>query len=347
MNGQSRTSLVLCPKKCRSQFCKRCMIGHAVRWREKLRPALKRWRDVSMITLSLDRDQFDSELDGYLHVGRKRLIAELVRKLDRRGLVYSTEWCYSLEFHKSGWPHWHLLVDSGFIDKHVIQRCWGHGNVWISRSRGFSNKDHAINYATKYVMKADAGFPDWALDYTGNLRRFSTSRGLCGTIKKRKARKTGKSRNRKTARQRAKLCHQKTVALRKVEKIRTMTCEGIDSTTTEECLHFIKELPFPYDAEFSQYAQHEISSMLKDRTSNDVRPTESVVASNHEWFYARGRIYIREPTGYLSLPDMSLANERDQSDERLAAKGLIDAHIRANVRSVEKLRTSYRSHQSP
>lgn len=45
--------------------------------------------------------------------------------------------------------------------------------------------EHAINYATAYLTgggksrKKELELPEWVLNYQGNLRRFSTSRGLC------------------------------------------------------------------------------------------------------------------------------------------------------------------------
>jgi len=175
----SYPKLALSPCRCTSQFCDRCALPHAIKWRERLRPALKKWQAVSMLTLTLDPSKFDGPEQAFREVGKKRWVAECIRKLNRKNLLKSTSWVYALEFHKSGWPHWHVLVETPFIDKHKLQAAWARGNCWVSRSRGFKNSNHAVHYVTKYAIKSDAGFPEWVLNYKGKLRRLSTSRGLC------------------------------------------------------------------------------------------------------------------------------------------------------------------------
>lgn len=180
---------------------------------------MSHWKAVLMITLTVDPKRFASPEDALRHVGEKRKISELIRALVRRKLLRNREFTCTLEFHKKetgGWPHWHLLVESRFIDKHKLQEAWGVGHCWLSK-HDFKSIEHAINYATKYIVKTDeaageaaadeaageaAGdeflFPDWAMDYVGNLRRFSTSRGLTKTRKYKKRQGTGEKRARKT-----------------------------------------------------------------------------------------------------------------------------------------------------
>lgn len=202
-----------CKTRCRSQFCRDCALAHCVSWREKLRPAIKHWRSVIMLTLTVDPADFDGPEAAYVHVGKKRSVSKLIQKLHRRGMIRSKEFTCTLEFHKSGWPHWHLLVDSSFVEKHELQKCWGLGHTWFSRHK-FADVGHAVNYATKYIAKTSEDdenefwFPEWVLDFKGNMRRFSTSRGLCGGVRSRKKRdddKPKRARIRKTGRQRSEL----------------------------------------------------------------------------------------------------------------------------------------------
>lgn len=128
----------------------------------------------------------------------KRAIEKHAERLQmrKRCKLRSREYTSTLEFHKpekGGWPHWHVLVDCPFLCKHLLQETWGLGNCWVSKHE-FANVSHAINYATKYIVKTDAEtgdeddedgflFPEWVYDYKGNIRRFSCSRGLCPTRK--------------------------------------------------------------------------------------------------------------------------------------------------------------------
>ena len=177
-------------------------------WREKLREALADWASVIMLTLTVDPSDYEGPEDAYRKIGKQRRVAETIKKLHAREAIKSRRFTQTLEFHKSGWPHWHVLVESTFVDKHLLQRLWDRGHCWVSK-HDFMSVDHAINYATKYIVKTSEEepfwFPDWVLDYSGNIRRFSTSRGLCPTRKLKKPKHDAKPRIRirKTARMRS------------------------------------------------------------------------------------------------------------------------------------------------
>lgn len=186
-----------------------------VGWREKLRPVLAKWEDISMITLTVDQSRFPEGPEAaYRYLQKKRAVAELVKKLVRRKLAYSKKWCYVIEFHrKGGWVHYHVLVESGFIPHDTLEKLWGKGFVWITRSRSFESSDHAVNYATKYIAKEGETFPEWVLNFEGNLRRFSTSRGLCGEVQSRRGTGEGKKRETKKIADRISACGEKTIVL--------------------------------------------------------------------------------------------------------------------------------------
>lgn len=160
-----------------------------------------------MFTLSLDRSgklstsvmsreikagrkkPYDCAETGLEFVQKRRAIPKLIAALEKRGILKNREYTVTLEFHKSGWPHWHVLVDARFVCKHKLQEQWGLGVCWFSRPSGFESIEHAINYATKYVVKTtdpnddeddreEFLFPGWVMDKKTNLRRFSASRQL-------------------------------------------------------------------------------------------------------------------------------------------------------------------------
>ena len=203
----AESKLVAVKCRCKSQFCKDCAMSHCVMWRERLREHLGHWKSCIMFTLSLDRTGnlpksaiADSILNGKAlpyccpesgleFVQRRRSIPKLIAKLEKSGALKSREYTVTLEFHKSGWPHWHVLVDSKFVCKHELQRAWKLGVCWFSKPKGFESTEHAINYATKYVVKTtdpdddddnreEFVFPEWVMDKKTNLRRFSASREL-------------------------------------------------------------------------------------------------------------------------------------------------------------------------
>ena len=204
--------------KCGSQFCPLCSLAHCVRWRERLRPAISRWKFVMMLTLTVDQDsevplkwsRYKSPRHAYESIGQKRRVAEMVKALHRDNWLRSRHFVNVIELQKNGWPHYHVLVESDYVPHAELSRRWGQGHVWFSK-RDFEDSSHAVNYVTKYITKTSKDedefwFPDWVLDYPGNFRRFSTSRGLCPPIRKGKNKRSepkGGTRIRKSGRQRA------------------------------------------------------------------------------------------------------------------------------------------------
>ena len=204
-------------------------------WRERLRENLKHWTDCMMFTLSLDHTgklptsvlskaiakgdepPYDCAETGLEFVQKRRAIPKLIANLAKRGILKNREYTVTLEFHKDGWPHWHVLVDARYVCKYKLQDAWGLGVCWFSRPSGFESIEHAINYATKYVVKTtdpndddddrdEFVFPGWVMDKKTNLRRFSASRELSkrwsrGGRKRTMSDKPKKTRITKTGRQ--------------------------------------------------------------------------------------------------------------------------------------------------
>ena len=91
-----------------------------------------------MFTLSLDRSgklstsvmsreikagrkkPYDCAETGLEFVQKRRAIPKLIAALEKRGILKNREYTVTLEFHKSGWPHWHVLVDARFVCKHKL-----------------------------------------------------------------------------------------------------------------------------------------------------------------------------------------------------------------------------------
>ena len=239
-----------CKSKCKSQFCEDCALAHCVSWREKLRPALRDWKSVLMLTLTLDQKPFDGPEEAYRYIGKKRAVAELMKKLHKGQHVITRRYALAMEYHKNGWPHYHVLVEGRYVDKHKLQKMWGHGIAYVSK-HDFKNVEHAINYATKYISKTDEKggfwFPDWVLDYKGNIRRFSTSRGLVPTRKqKKKCSNKARARVTKTGRQRSKLCGETTTVLMKHHKAVVGEVEGVKTVFVEEQSTYLGTLEIPW-----------------------------------------------------------------------------------------------------
>ncbi len=79
----------------------------------------------------------------------------LMRKLKRKSPTFLAV----VEAHKSGWPHLHILIRSGFIDRRVIKAWWeartGSWNVDIKLAR---NPRQVASYVSTYISKNPGKF---------------------------------------------------------------------------------------------------------------------------------------------------------------------------------------------
>lgn len=204
---------------CKSWFCPTCAVGQGVKFRERLMKVLETFEWVQMWTLTVDPSLYESEKECYLAVKGQRMISELMRALKERGYLATGRFIYFVEWHKSGWPHFHLLVDSKFIPHSVVKEIWNSnrpadagpvlhaescdciecggigpvklrpafGSVRFSKGQ-FNSVFHAACYATKYLTKyPEHGYPRWVLECnTRVIRRYGVSRGFWGEMKARK-----------------------------------------------------------------------------------------------------------------------------------------------------------------
>lgn len=192
-------------KRCRSWYCSHCCKGKGLSVRRKLIKALGQFQAVQMWTLTVDPSLFDGDPQAaYEYLSAKRCVAELVRTLRDQGLLLSDRYFYVIEFHKSGFPHIHIIFDAKFIAHRAIQDRWdlfrpswvgpvqgkrpGFGMVRFSqRSDGkrteFESPEHAANYACKYLIKhPEEGYPEWVLNSKRRIVRYRSSRGLFNAL---------------------------------------------------------------------------------------------------------------------------------------------------------------------
>jgi len=125
---------------CRSVWCKRCAAisptGAAIR--ERL--SVFDWRKTRHCVLTVNREippsgRFDM-------IRSKRGIAVAMRSL---GVA---RWVWVLEFHKGGWPHWHVIAETGgrMIGHDKLAGAWGHGLVWESPIKSESHWKATLGY---------------------------------------------------------------------------------------------------------------------------------------------------------------------------------------------------------
>lgn len=185
---------VMCKSTCKCRFCPKCAVAMGREVRDKLRIVLASFTSIQMWTLTVDPKRFASPREAHNWVQRKRVISKLVASLNSKGYLFTPRYFWVLEFHQNGWPHWHLLLDASFIPFEYFRDEFNRigtgskdtmlGMVQFSKGRGatsgkFDSSRHAAFYATKYITKEpEQGWPEWVLQYNGNIMRYRGSNGL-------------------------------------------------------------------------------------------------------------------------------------------------------------------------
>lgn len=132
-------------------------------------PSLAGWL---FFTLTVDFEEYGfSEVEAF-EAGKDR-IRRVIFELRELGYEI-TRYFAKLELHESGYPHWHLGVDTPrYIGAGTVAKFWRLGFVKVKRIRGDSWR-----YLLKYVVKGNGPIPDWVLDYPKRIRVFQTSVGF-------------------------------------------------------------------------------------------------------------------------------------------------------------------------
>jgi hypothetical protein len=148
-------------------------------------PCVKDWR---FVTGTVDREKYDHPWQAWqdLNESMRYFFTQLRKKYGQ------IRWCWKLEFHQDGWPHYHMLIEvKKKVDLEFWRSAWGHGRIEVKRSDG--NPDYLFKYITK-----SGKLPDYILDHPKRIRFWQTSRGFYeNTPQKPEEKKCKTSTNRK------------------------------------------------------------------------------------------------------------------------------------------------------
>ncbi|HEX5470564.1 MAG TPA: hypothetical protein VFW73_01700, partial [Lacipirellulaceae bacterium] len=102
------------------------------------------------LTLTYRRDEYASGQELYYRQQERQDVPLFMRRLSRAlGVSLKGKWLCKAEWQSGGWIHFHLVIlGQSFIDHALLERCWGHGFVWVKRL----SKKNCL-YLTKYVAK--------------------------------------------------------------------------------------------------------------------------------------------------------------------------------------------------
>ena len=134
-----------------------------------------------MWTLTVDQKKYESSEHAWQDITQNRRIARLAERMGwNRNDQY---WTCHLEWHQSGWPHWHLMLWSPrkkplYQAKTEVEAHWKPGSCWYKDDESQNlNPKYALIYVSKYIGKVqDHPTPSWVLDTTTKIRMVSSSK---------------------------------------------------------------------------------------------------------------------------------------------------------------------------
>lgn len=147
------STLVVKPLRCKCWGCSHCV--HQRR-RDLWHKAVKgRPRIFLTLTMRPDPASTPDQQAQALVVHFRAMRQFLMRRLKRKSPTFLAV----VEAHESGWPHLHILIRSGFIDRRLIKAWWeqrtGSFMVDIRLAKG---PRQVASYVSKYVSKNPARF---------------------------------------------------------------------------------------------------------------------------------------------------------------------------------------------
>jgi hypothetical protein len=133
---------------CRSPWCPKC--AKTCQTAQKIRERLQslEWNRVRQVILTVSRDKPPQDI--MKEIRKERAIPKTVARLGLKG----KKWLWVLEFHKGGFPHWHLFIETrpgkeGIIGKKRIQSAWKYGHVWETYAKSVEHWKAITGYHKK------------------------------------------------------------------------------------------------------------------------------------------------------------------------------------------------------
>lgn len=140
------SAYIIAELPCQNWSCRQCAEVKVRRLAALTRDA----KPTRMMTLTVDPAQWDSPRAAF--DGTRRAVSELIKKL--RSRFGEVEYLRVTELTKHGWPHYHLLLRSGFIPHAVVKKLWADlTGAYIVDLRQVKEHFRAYTYLVKYLSK--------------------------------------------------------------------------------------------------------------------------------------------------------------------------------------------------
>lgn len=176
-DSHENTNVIIRKCRCNSVWCEICGRKVIMKIMSKI---YEEWnfRFVRHIILTVDRELFENGREAYYSIQREKRISEAMKKIRKQVLengLTIKDYDWFLEWHKDGFPHWHLLL---FVDKQGkagqiaskvdFKKIWHFArHVHEEYIRNMNHWNNFVGYASKtgYLEKGkkyQVVLPDWA-----------------------------------------------------------------------------------------------------------------------------------------------------------------------------------------
>lgn len=131
---------------CRRWSCRLCAETKI----KRIACSVRRARPNRLLTLTINPALYESPRDAFEQTSKK--VPLLIRKLRKK--FGEVEYLRVTEVTKNGWPHYHLLVRSGYLPHAVVKALWSEmTGAKIVDLRQVKQSFHAYQYLVKYLSK--------------------------------------------------------------------------------------------------------------------------------------------------------------------------------------------------
>ncbi|WFB34956.1 hypothetical protein P3T73_12385 [Kiritimatiellota bacterium B12222] len=141
--------------------------------RKDLEPRFPKLGNARFITLTMDPNRYPDPEQAY-EIGKRHMRQFLYTLAQELNGGERIRYCWKLEIHKNGFPHWHLiLLYRKKIDITVVREAWGKGRIDVQQIQGGQD----FSYLFKYATKCQNDLPIWILERK-QIRFFQSSPGF-------------------------------------------------------------------------------------------------------------------------------------------------------------------------
>ena len=185
--------LILRKCSCWSTWCPTCSRlggGSLLNIKKRMEAlGLLGWRRIRHVFFTVNRDLYPGGgEEAFRDVTERKLITQLIWNLKRTAKIGILDWIWILEWHKDGFPHWHLFIaveksgKGGMIGGDLLRKYWIDESCWVKEGpikseahwQALLGDFQKTGYFSK--DKAHQGrLPEWAKDYEKRIRRFGSA----------------------------------------------------------------------------------------------------------------------------------------------------------------------------